>query len=148
MGNTMLITLYKTNDASNVINKTLNNPLNIQIVLRRDFNLSAPELILKQEGQLLRDYNYCEMVDFGRKYFIDRIENVSNNLWKLILECDVLETYKNEILSANCRFMRKIKSGDYYSGSFESVLEPDSSIYLSDKGLVEGSSLVLSTIGN
>lgn len=144
----MLITLYKTKDAANVINKTLNNPLNIEIMLRRDFNLSEPELILKQEGQLLRDYNYCEIVDFGRKYFIDRIENVSNNLWKLILVCDVLETYKTEILAANSRYMRKIKSGDYYSGSFESVLEPDNSIHYSDMGLTEGSSLVLSTIGN
>lgn len=144
----MLITLYKTNDAANVINKTLNNPLNIQIVLRRDFDLSAPELILKQEGQLLRDYNYCEIVDFERKYFIDRIENISNNLWKLILVCDVLETYKNEILSANCRFMRKIKSGDYYSGSFESVLEPENTLHFSSKGLSEGTNLILTTIGN
>lgn len=144
----MLITLYKTNDAANVINKTLNNPLNIQIALRRDFNLSAPELILKQEGQLLRDYNYCEIVDFERKYFIDRIENISNNLWKLILVCDVLETYKNEILSANSRYMRKIKSGDYYNGSFESVLDPENSMHFSNKGLAEGTSLVLSTIGS
>lgn len=38
-------------------------------------------------------YNYAEITDFHRKYFINDIVGVAENLYKLTMECDVLSTY-------------------------------------------------------
>lgn len=144
----MQFILYNTLDGENVINKTLTDRIEIDIILKRDVSIYTPRITLLNDGVDYSVFNYAEIPDFNRFYFIRGYDQINARMVSLELETDVLETYKAEILAANSRYMRKIKSGDYYSGSFESVLEPDSSIYYSDKGLAEGSSLVLSTIGS
>lgn len=116
----MNLILYKTVDADNVINKTLTDSVTISINLKRDTDLTKPTLILEAievgEPPALIDfksYNYCEISDLGRKYFIRRITAMSNTIFSLELECDYLESYKTAILGSYASYHSKIGVGDY-----------------------------------
>lgn len=106
----MELILYKTNDAKNVINKTLTNAVSLQIVLKRDINIIMPELVLNGD---FRGFNYASIPDLNRFYFVTDIEQLNLKMVKLSLICDVLETYKDVILNSVCSFKSKVNVGDY-----------------------------------
>lgn len=106
----MEITLYKTIDSPNTINKTLTDPLTLEINLKRGTDIINPELVLRGD---FRGYNYAHIPELHRYYFINSIEQLNFILVKLYLECDVLETYKNDILNCSGTIKRDIQVGDY-----------------------------------
>ena len=107
----MQVTFYKTLDNKNVINKTLTNPLNVELKLRDNQDVIAP--VFKMSVNVTA-YNYCYIPIFNRYYFVDKIEN-HRKLFIVGLYCDVLESYKSGILASNARFKRNLKMGDYMS---------------------------------
>ena len=139
----MLLTLYKTEDDRNVINKTKTEPEDVNVRLFRDFNIFNPEIKLSNLTFNILNYNYIYMVGLGRYYFIDEIVNNGNGLFTLNCSLDVLETFKTEILSSNYKYKRKIGSGDY--GEVEptktgKMLYYD---YVSNVELIKNDSIVL-----
>lgn len=144
----MDLKLYRISDADNVINKTLGAATTIQVVLKRDFNIINPVIILRDLGNNLQSFNYCEFPEFGRKYFVRDVVNISADIWQLNCECDVLETYKNAILEGRAKFLRKIKTGDYLEISVDSSYLKTISKYESDVTIEGQHSIVLSTVGN
>lgn len=113
-GDAMQIKLYQTDDAANVINKTLANQRVIDVALRRDFDLHAPELTLRMANAAeALGYNYAVMPDLGRRYFIDNVENVGANRWRYRLAVDVMETYKADILAGDHAYQQAVGAGDY-----------------------------------
>lgn len=144
----MLLTLYSTKSDSNVINKTLENALNIDITVRNNFDVINPELLLsKITGVNFQDYNYCHIPELNRYYFITSINAVNGDIYRLECECDVLESYKADILLSNARFTRKIKNGDYVKGNLDFKINADIVKYESDKGFSGGKTLILTTVG-
>lgn len=141
--------LYSVNDGDNVMGKTLVNGVSLSINFKKDTDIVNPTIILASvDGINFTDYNYCHIPMLKRFYMINDIENINNRLWRLNCECDVLETYKTDILMSKARFKRAIKSGDYYDGSIDtsvrsSILNYDSSVTLDDE-----SSYILTTIGS
>jgi len=107
----MQATFYKTLDNKNVINKTLTSPLNVELKLRDNQDVIAP--VLKMSVNVT-PYNYCYIPFFNRFYFVEKIEK-QGKLFIVGLYCDVLESYKNDILASNARFKRNLKTGDYMS---------------------------------
>lgn len=145
----MKLFLYDVDDGVNVINKTLPVPVEIDIRLSNDVDVINPELRLRNiDGINYDDYNYAFIDVLGRYYFIDKLGRVSATDNKLYLSCDVLETYKTEILNSNARFMRNIKTGDYQDGNIDAEIRTNSVIFNSDKTLIKGEhSNILTTIG-
>ena len=144
----MELNLYKCSDGDNVINKTLTDKFTVNITLKRDVNISAPQIILMNDnGAFFNVFNYAEIPDLGRYYFVESITNLNNKLWQLNLSCDVLETYKADILASNCRFTRGIKTGDSVGKLDASNLTTVTKIS-SSKGLVDGSTMIISTVGD
>lgn len=145
----MLLNLYNLNDSDNTINKTLSNGYPIDIMLKSDTDISRPSITLQTIPEIdYRDFNYCEIPLLGRYFFIERVVNVNALVWRLECECDVLETYKSDILASNARFKRKIKNGDYYDASVDLSVVKTVSIHDSNKSLnKDGSSLILTTVG-
>lgn len=91
----MRLKIYNNNSNNNVINK------NITLVNEIDFNLKADNSIL-QPILILKNYeggNYCYIDEFERYYFINDVRLLNGGLYELILNVDVLMTYKNEILN-------------------------------------------------
>ena len=140
----MKMYLYHVNDAENVINKTLVNGLEIDINLKASVDVVNPEIVLNGD---FRGYNYAHLPDLNRYYFIERIEQLNLKLVKLNLSCDVLETYKADILNSNARFKRNIKNGDYQNISIDYSNQTISTNYNSDGLPMDGNTMIISTIG-
>ena len=129
----MILTLYKTESAPNVIGKELTSPLAITINLKASTNVIDPEILLGTRPAVdYFVYNYAHIDSLNRYYFIDNVEVLSGNITRLALRCDVLETYKDSVLNSNCRYKRKVQAGDYF---VEGLNESDKAVittYLSD----------------
>lgn len=129
----MILTLYKTESSPNVIGKDLTDSLAININLKASTNVLDPEILLaNRPGTDYLGYNYAHIDSLNRYYHIDNIESVNGSMFRLMLRCDVLETYKDSVLNSNCRYKRKVQAGDYF---VEGLNESDKAVittYLSD----------------
>lgn len=144
----MNLNLFKTDDSDNVINKTLTNKLNITINLKRDVDIISPRLIIRNTQAInINAFNYCQIEELNRFYFIRSINNMGGNLWEVICECDVLETYKTDIISSRARYYRNLKTGDYVQGNIDFSEVRKISEHTSDKGLGDGTAIILTTVG-
>ena len=143
----MLLELYKTVDRDNVINKTLTDKEEFQINLKRDVDIVRPELILsKVAGVNFNDFNYCSIPELNRKYFIRFITSMSNDVSKLFCECDVIETYKAQILASDASIMRKPKAGDYGPIQVDETGRKLYSTFESDVEMVPTKNAILSAV--
>lgn len=137
---------YKTSDAGNVINKTLTDKLTLTVHFRNDVDVVNPVMVLY--GVQLNSYNYAEIPIFNRYYFIQSVESVGNNLWRVTLECDVLETYKDEFMDEVVRFRRPLQTGDYENVSMPTDVREVVDYYKGDVVLDdEKTSLIMTVIG-
>lgn len=132
-------------DSTNTINKEINIVKSIELKLRGVLDIVTPELILIG-SDFESDYNY--VIINGRNYFVNEIVSLGNNRYKYILEMDVVETYKDNILNSDSRFRRNLKTGDYVSNGFDESTIKKISLHESDKSLISGSTMILTTIGS
>lgn len=137
--------LYSINDGDNVINKTLTNPTIISINLKQGFDIIKPEIVLNGD---YRGFNYAHIPSLNRFYFIDSVEQLNLKLVKLVMTCDVIETYKADIMQSNARYNRAIKNGDYIETTLDrSVIktiakhESDTTVFSNDR------TIILTTLG-
>lgn len=144
----MELNLYKCYDGDNVINKTLTEKLTINITLKRDVNITAPQIILMNDnGAFFNKYNYAEIPELGRFYFIDSVTSLNNKMESLTLRCDVLETYKADVLASKARFMRGLKTGDYVAANIDySVIKTITKIE-SNSGFTGNPTMILTSVG-
>lgn len=126
----MQITFYSTDDGENVINKTLSQGVTIPINLKRETDILSPVLTLTNKtGIDYNQFNYCYIDVLKRFYFIRTVRQLNSALIHVELSCDVLETYKDKILTSKARFKRKVKTGDYYNASIDDSTKQTISTY-------------------
>lgn len=144
----MELKLYAVNDGDNVINKTMTLKTTMEINLKRDVDIINPRLILIPNLPTgFSGINYAEIPDLNRFYFVDNITNISGTLWQLDLSCDVLETYKADILASKARLYRNLKAGDYFDMALESSHITTVAKYTSNKGISDSETLIMTTVG-
>ena len=144
----MELKLYAVNDGDNVINKTMTLKTTMEINLKRDVDIINPRLILIPNLPTgFSGINYAEIPDLNRFYFVDSITNISATLWQLDLSCDVLETYKADILASKARFYRNLKAGDYFDTALESSHITTVAKYTSNKGISDSETIIMTTVG-
>ena len=144
----MELKLYAVNDGENVINKTMTLKTTMEINLKRDVDIINPRLILIPNLPTgFSGINYAEIPDLNRFYFVDGITNISATLWQLDLSCDVLETYKADILASKARLYRNLKVGDYFDTALESSHITTVAKYTSNKGISDSETLIMTTVG-
>ena len=136
--------LYSIDDDDNVINKNLGIGLNVPIHLKGDFDLINPTIILNGD---FRQYNYAHIPDLNRYYFIERFEQLNLKMVQLYLKCDVLETYKSDILNSVARFKRGIKDGDYHNINIEHSNKMNVERFDSDGLEMDGNTMIISLVG-
>ena len=142
----MKLFLYDVDDGDNVINKTLPIPVEIEIRLSNDVDVINPTIRLRNiEGVNYDDFNYAFIDGLGRYYFINKLGRVSASDNMLYLSCDVLETYKTEILNSNARVMRNLKTGDFAEIDIDMSNLTTVEKHLSNKGLTDGESSIIFT---
>lgn len=144
----MALILYEVTDSDNVVNKTLNDGMSIEIKLKRDIDQIYPSLIIRENESLpLTAFNYCYIEELKRYYFINSIKQLRAGLFELSLSVDVLMTYKDSILNSEARFNRSIKNGDYIESNILSNVNADIKLFRSDETLIDEETLILSTLG-
>lgn len=142
----MELKLYKTEDGENVINKVYTDELLLNIRLRRDTDIDAPEIVLSRDAVVdYLDYDAAYLPDLDRWYFIRRV--VKGAVITIMLEIDYLETYKDKILAADATYMRKAVAGDYGEISLSETGEVEYTYVSSDVALEEDDGTLFSVIG-
>lgn len=144
----MIIKLHNVTDSDNTINKILVDGLEISLNLKRDFNIKSPEIVLINNDVLdINSYNYLVIPELNMFYFINSVESIGNNIFKVFCHCDVLETFKSEILNSKAMYKRKLQNGDFFNGDLEFSTEKTIVKHNSNKGLDGNKSLIMTTLG-
>lgn len=136
--------LYSINDGDNVINKNLVNGVNVPIHLKQGFDIINPDIVLNGD---YRGFNYAHIPSLNRFYFINNVEQLNLRLVKLNMTCDVLETYKADILNSNARFKRNIKTGDFENISIDYSNKTTSVKHVSNGTPLQGETMIIAVLG-
>lgn len=102
----MNLLLYQTTHPNNQLKKGFNATINLSGTLRTECSILNPTIEIETTTNISK-YNYAQIPDFNRYYFITDIVAVSNNLWKVSLKCDVLMSYANDIRKLKGNILRQ-----------------------------------------
>ena len=92
----MNILLYKTTNANNDLNKTISDKVELVGALRDASSVIAPSILIQSNPI---GYNYAYIPEFGRYYYIKNITAFRKGAYIVDLKCDVLMSFKDEILN-------------------------------------------------
>ena len=92
----MNILLYKTTNANNDLNKTISDKVELVGALRDASSIIAPSILIQSNPI---GYNYAYIPEFGRYYYIKNITAFRKGAYIVDLKCDVLMSFKDEILN-------------------------------------------------
>lgn len=148
------INLYKNSAEPNKVDKTadLSTVGTISGVLRQECSLINPEIIIQYDKP--PDFNYCYIANFGRYYYVENIVSMRQNLWRVRLRCDVLMTYKTQILNLTARIARQQYTYSYRQIDSEIPFTNDPEITVQDipnnlyLGKPHYENILLTVVGN
>ena len=139
----MQIKFYKNSSEKNKIGKSLSRELTLNGNLRDECSITSPSILV--------EYNYCYIPEFKRYYFISDITSVRNNLWRVSLKCDVLESFKSDILNSSCIVDKQSsinKSNNLFDdGSYVNEIDTFNEIAKFQSGFNESGEFILLTAG-
>lgn len=142
----MKLFINKSDD--NVVEKNLLDVYDFDIRMKRDVDVVSPIIILNDE-QLndLHKCNYCYLSHFDRYYFIRSTQRLNSYEIELHLECDVLYTYRHEIMNSKLLMRKKIEN-EFHSSDLRHKDIQTIERYYSDTELEENDNMVvITTIG-
>lgn len=101
---TLQLNLYQMNQENNRVDKDLISVGALSGTLREETSIINPVILIEFNKAI--NFNYVYIPLFNRYYFINEIVSVRTNLWRLSLSCDVLMSYKSDILNLECYIAR------------------------------------------
>lgn len=114
----MILKLYNTSDSNNTIGKTLIDEETFDITFKDTFDIISPIVRLKSDTPILKNYAYIP--EFDRYYFITSIQIQPNKIYELFLECDVLESFKEDILNSYGLVTRCTEGNKFFDSGYNS----------------------------
>lgn len=112
------LNLYQYSGKPNVINKTLPTATQYNGLLYDSQNVLTPFVrIRKTDGVTFEPtfFNYAEISDLGRFYFVTDTIIENTNVIRLNLKLDVLKTYAAEILASTATITQRENANAYIS---------------------------------
>jgi hypothetical protein len=97
----VVINLFQNLSERNAVNKSLSNVLILSGTLKEQTSIKTPTLTIACDDSICV-YNYGYIYEFDRYYFITDIKSIRQNLWEVSFICDVLMSFKNDILQCPC----------------------------------------------
>lgn len=140
----MEVEFYHTADNANTINKTLQPIKTVNIIFRQAVNEETPFIIMSKDN--LTGSNYVHIPTFNRYYFISSVDNYTANLVRINLTCDLLMTYKDDILNSTV-LITATNTPSYFSSNLPTQTKTIKRVVKSDVTLEKENSLILTTIG-
>lgn len=134
----MIVNLYLNKSSTNSINKDLDLISTINVNFKSDLNISSPEIKLLLDGINFKKINYVGIPDLNRFYFIESFSQINNRMGIIYLDCDLLTSFKDDVLKSNALFMRSIKNGDFVNiqetSKYTSTVKKVESDYINSDG--------------
>ena len=108
----MVVDLYRCNSSRNTIGKKLTSVNhNVNFTLKTDTSVTSPVIEI---NSIDPSVNYAYIPKYNRYYYIDDIVYLTGKRCELHLHCDVLESFKNDILKMKCVINKQQTRGNKY----------------------------------
>ena len=104
--------LYKVINQTNELTKALSNAVVVEGAFRGE--IDAIDVVVEIELNTY-DFNYVHIPSLNKYYFLDNITHVNAKIVRLYLHCDVLMTYKTDILASYGLIKQGGAINPYYS---------------------------------
>ena len=101
MAGSITIKLYNVSDDNEKVNKTLGTAKEFTSSTIKEQTDVTNITLRIQTPDNLSGYNYAYVSEYGRYYFIDKIETTPTGYWVLSCRCDVLMSFKDQLLQLN-----------------------------------------------
>lgn len=101
------IILQKNKSPLNKMGKDIETIVNVSGTLKNESDMIHPEIFIEATSANIKSANYLTISEFGRKYFIEDIQSVRNNLWLIRAHVDVIDSFENEIKSNTAVVLRQ-----------------------------------------
>lgn len=144
----MNIKFYQNKSEKIKVGKTLTNETTVTGTLRETTDIINPVVLIEAEN--LTGFNYAQIPVFGRYYFIESMEVVRKNLWRVHMVVDVLESFKTSIKNQHVIISDSESNGasDYLDGQqWTSKVKSLTDIVNFPNGLNETGEYILITVG-
>lgn len=104
--------LYKVTNQPKELTKTLNNAVVVNGSFRSE--IDSMDVIVEIESNTY-DFNYVHIPSLNKYYFLQNIVHVNAKIIRMLLHCDVLMTYKTDILASYGLVIQGGTINPYYS---------------------------------
>ena len=104
--------LYKVTNQPNELTKTLNNGAVVNGSFRGE--IDSIDVIVEIESNTY-DFNYVHIPSLNKYYFLQNLVHVNAKVIRMLLHCDVLMTYKTDILASYGLVIQGGTINPYYS---------------------------------
>ena len=104
--------LYKVTNQPNELTKTLNNALIVNGSFRSE--IDSMDVIVEIESNTY-EFNYVYIPSLNKYYFLQNLVHVNAKIIRMQLHCDVLMTYKADILASYGLVIQGGTINPYYS---------------------------------
>ena len=144
----MDIILYVNNSEKNKLGKTLIDSSTFTGTLKEETSITHPVILLETVNPTT--YNYAYIAEFNRYYYISDMVSVRNGLWRLYLQVDVLESFKDYIKGVSVILSDTETTGGemYLSGNvWKSKVKELTDIIQFPNGLLNNGEFILITAG-
>lgn len=143
----MTIILYNNSSAPNFVNKSITEVDRITGVLRNPASVTDPVITIERDNPT--GFNYVQIPEYGRYYYVTGISMTNNMLLSLALHVDVLMTYRDSIRDMNAIIRRQENKFNLYldDGIFKAYQNTKHKIIKLPYGFTEYS-YVLALAGN
>lgn len=95
----MEILLYNNLSEKNKIGKTLSLYRTLSGTIKEPSSIINPEITIELDSPV--GFNYCYIPEYNRYYFVDDIIIIHNDIYKMRLSVDVLESFSAQIKAQN-----------------------------------------------
>lgn len=143
----MNITLYVNSSEKNKIGKTITAVDTLEGSIKGESSIINPVILIEYNAPTA--FNYVYIDTFGRYYFVNDVVVVRNNLLRVSLTVDVLESFAVAILAQNVIVDKNTTDFDLYlpDENLQTLVKTKTDIINFPSGLLESGEFILITAG-
>lgn len=148
----MKVIFFKNLSDNKTCVKELTDPVEKDIIIKtvpmEGIDIMDPVFIIKMDKSLYK-YNYCYIEDFGKYYYFNTPKVVNNNLLRVNMHVDVLQTYWEEFKGNNAIVDRAENVFNLYLQDGKLPVEQKTIIrrYVTKETPFDGTSMILLCTG-
>ena len=143
----MTITLYNNTSEKEKIGKTLSEVDVLTGAIKHPSSIKNPTILIEYGDPTA--FNYCHIDEFNRYYFVNDVIVERNNLLRISLTVDPLESFKTQILTQQVIIDKNTTNFDLYlpDENLLTLVKTKTDILNFSNGLLDSGEFILITAG-